>query len=257
MSSDNGFFHDLVPPVDQLKRIGPIFDRETYLATGKRSVDHLVKYADLRPAHSVLDIGCGFGRVAIQLLRVLSSDAAYFGVDVVKEEIAWCQENITPRNAKFIFAHVDARNAAYNPSGKLSADEVALPVPSGQKFDLAYLFSVFTHMLPQQVENYIKDIHRHLKPGGTLFATFFVINDESKHLMGSHERAQFQFVKQRGGYYTANTEVHEGAVAYDEQDVWRMMMQAGFIRGKAVFGHWPGARTSDHGQDFIVCTMPR
>src|SRR6186713_3208786 len=101
------FFQDLVPPVDQLKRVGPIFDRETYLRSGKRSSEHLVQYAGLKPGLSVLDVGCGYGRVAIQLLRILNPQARYLGLDVVKEEIDWCRKHIGPRNNNFAFEHLD------------------------------------------------------------------------------------------------------------------------------------------------------
>jgi SAM-dependent methyltransferase len=255
-SNDPGFFRDLIPPEHELKRVGPIFDEKTYLATGRNSRAHLVKYANLKPHYSVLDVGCGFGRVAIQLLDLLSPESSYLGIDVVKSEIEWCQQKITPRNERFLFRHLDVRNAMYNSTGTLAADNVQFPVPNDLKFDLAFLFSVFTHMLPGHVHSYLDEISRHLKPGGTLFASFFLINDDSRRLMDDG-RSEFRFIKQSGGYYAHNLTTHEGAVAYDEEDVWRMMMTTGFIRDKAIYGRWAGRLSADNGQDFIVCNKPK
>ena len=47
--------------------------------------------------NSVLDVGCGIGRMAIPLARYLNTDGKYEGFDIIPENIAWCQRAITPR----------------------------------------------------------------------------------------------------------------------------------------------------------------
>jgi SAM-dependent methyltransferase len=239
--------HIPVPPDHELRRIGPIFDRDTYLKTGIRSRDHLLRYANLTQGQSVIDIGCGFGRVAVHLQPIVSR---YLGLDVVKSEIEWCRENIA--HDAFSFDHLDVRNDRYNPQGLIEAEAVSFPVPEGTRFDLAFLFSVFTHMLPGAVASYLREIKRHIEPGGTLFVSFFLMNGEARRLTEAG-RSQFRFLK-RDGFYVANPELPEAAVAYDEDVVWRLMLEAGFTREKVIYGNWPGRRTgADNGQDFVVC----
>jgi SAM-dependent methyltransferase len=243
----------LVPPASELKRIGPIFDVETYLQMGRQSAINLQKFAYLKPDHSVLDIGCGFGRVAIQLTRILKSHADYLGFDVVAEEIDWCKANISTKYPNFQFRHIDAHNAHYNPKGHHRASEVPLPIDDGLQFDLAFLFSVFTHMRPADVEHYLREIHRHLKPSGILFASFFLINSDSSRYMRAG-KGQFRFTRTEERYYTPYDTEHERAIAYDEEDVFRMLASAGFARDKVIYGNWAGRPLAENGQDFVVCT---
>lgn len=256
VASEEEFFKNLVPPESEMKRIGPIFDRQTYLAMGRLSKDQLIKHAGLKPQHSVMDVGCGFGRVAIHLLNVLAPQSNYLGFDVVPSEIEWCRANITPRNPRFAFEHLDVRNKTYNPTGTLLAKNIRFPVQDGARFDLVFLFSVFTHMLPEFIATYLAEIHRHLVPGGRLFASFFLINEDSRRLMDAG-LGQFRFVQERGGYYAQSRNDPEAAIAFDEDAVWRMMMTAGFIRDKVVYGRWPGRSSPDNGQDFLVCSKPK
>lgn len=279
-AADDDFFRDLVPPESEMERIGPIYDRKTYLLTGQRSRNHLIKYAGLKPEHSVMDVGCGFGRVAIHLLRVLAPESSYLGFDVVPGEIEWCRANITPRNKRFVFEHLDVRNKSYNPAGTLRAEDIRFPVRGDAQFDVIFLFSVFTHMLPEFIAAYLAETYKYLVPGGRLFASFFLINDESRRLMGGSLRriqsagrglftsffptlssrprpVQFRFKAARGGYYVLARSDPEDAIAYDEDEVWRMMTAAGFVRDKLIYGRWPGRALPDNGQDFVVCTKPK
>lgn len=242
----------LIPSVDQMKLVGPIFDADTYLRSGRHSAENLLKFAYLKPATSVLDVGCGFGRVAIHLAQILTRDAHYFGLDVVRKEIEWCTQNITPHYGNFQFRHVDAVNEMYNPTGKKSPVDIEFPVPAGMTFNLAILFSVFTHMLPGHVQAYLYEIARHLAPGGILFASFFLMNRDSSRAV-QEGRAQFKFVEQPEGYFAHNLSLHEGAVAYTDDAVWEMLSQAGFRRDKIIYGNWSGKILAESGQDLVIC----
>ena len=45
--------------------------------------------------------------------------------------------------------------------------------PGGR--DVAFLTSVFTHMLPEDVEHYLDELARVLKPGGRTLITWFLL----------------------------------------------------------------------------------
>jgi len=69
---------------------------------------------------------------------------------------------------------LDVDNPEYNPDGRYKASEYVFEFED-ENFDLVFLMSVFTHMLPDDFENYIKEIARMLKPGGRLLFTTFVM----------------------------------------------------------------------------------
>jgi hypothetical protein len=74
---------------------------------GREFLEQLVSFADLDPDDSVLELECGPGHVAAALLHYLRY-GSYTGLDGSAESVAWCQENLTPRNPRFIFSHWDS-----------------------------------------------------------------------------------------------------------------------------------------------------
>ena len=71
--------------------------------------------------------------------------------------------------------HLDVRNAAYNPRGAYSAEDLRFPF-DGSTFDLISLKTVFTQMRVRELDNYVGEITRLLVPGGVCLATFFLLN---------------------------------------------------------------------------------
>ena len=120
----------------------------------------------------MLDIGCGIGRMAVPLTRYLNEQGSYEGFDIVAEGIDWCTKKITPKYPRFSFHLADVYSQKYNPEGTFSASEYPFPFKD-ESFDLVFLTSVFTHMLPPDVENYMKEISRVLKRNGSCLITFF------------------------------------------------------------------------------------
>ena len=114
----------------------------------------------ITPDSSVLDIGSGIGRIAIPLTSFLEK-GLYEGFDIMKPGIRWCQRNISTRFPHFKFIQVSLANDLYRNSGDAAAKFV-FPSANDQ-FDLAIATSVFTHMLPEEVIQYVEEIHRVLK----------------------------------------------------------------------------------------------
>lgn len=84
----------------------------------------------------------------------------------------------------FHFQHSNVYNKYYNPHGKVRAQDFQFPFDD-ESLDFVFLTSVFTHMLPSDLENYLSEISRVLKTGGKCLITFFILNEESESLVRS------------------------------------------------------------------------
>ncbi len=145
-------------------------DDEVYLESTRHEVDWMVENLGLSPESSLLDVGCGPGRIALGILDRVGEIQKYRGLDVQERYVEWAGRHISANHPSFQFVRLDAKNAYYNPDGTEIDEGFALPFER-EVFDLACLFSVFTHMLTEDVEKYLKDLHRVLRPGGRMFLT--------------------------------------------------------------------------------------
>lgn len=143
---------------------------EVYLESARWEVDWMVENLGLSVESSFLDIGCGPGRIAIGILDRVGKVHKYRGVDVKKKFIDWARHYITSEHPNFQFLHLDAENAFYNPQGEKMSHDFVLPFAKDE-FDIIWLYSVFTHMLTEDVRIYLKEIHRVLRPSGKVFLT--------------------------------------------------------------------------------------
>lgn len=228
--------------------------RAGFARVGSRLVRILVEATGLEAHERVLDVGCGPGRVARLLTSHLSPSGSYEGFDVVPGAIQWCQRTISPRFPNFRFMHVDIRNEMYNPQGTIEPSEFAFPYPDAD-FDFAFLYSVFTHMLPADVERYLGEIGRVLRPGGRCLLTFFLLTDASEEAM-REGRAARTFPQRGPGYRSGSEHVHERAVAYAEEDARRLIDNAGLrIREPILHGTWGGG-SAPLNQDIVVVMKP-
>ena len=204
----------------------------------------------LRPEHRVLDIGCGVGNLALGLVDYLHG--GYDGVDIHREAVEWCQASITPRYPTFRFHHADLASRAYNPGGRLSASAYRFPFPD-RSFDVIFLSSVFTHLLPDTVEEYVHEISRLLAGGGICVASCYLINDESRpHVTAGRSFMSFGVSHPSGLCRLHDAAVPEAAVALEETFVRRIHEDAGLRIREVRRGEW--WKGVPHHQDVLTVT---
>jgi SAM-dependent methyltransferase len=237
---------DLIPPPELIYVGGGDFK-----AIGRYFVDWFIAHCDLRPNNRVLDVGCGIGRVAVPLTKYLNAEGCYEGFDIVPKGIEWCQQHITPRFPNFRFQLAGIYNTSYNPTATVRASEYVFPYPDGW-FDLVFLTSVFTHMLPADVEHYLVEIARVLRPGGRCFATFFLLDDVSRELIAAG-KSLLPFHHSLGDLVTTDPARPEDAAAYPESMVRDLFQEAGLAIIEPIrHGYWSGRANGESYQDIVL-----
>ena len=198
----------------------------------------------------MLDIGCATGRMALPLTKYLSKEGSYEGFDIKRKQIDWAKQNISSKFPNFNFQKVNVVNPIYSNEGE-KAEGFVFPYKDNT-FDFVFLTSVFTHMLPKDIESYLSEIKRVLVSEGKCFATFFLLNDESKRLI-ENGASEINFKYQIGECLTDNPDAPEEAIAYEEENVLTMLDSQNFkLIDSIKFGSWPGREEYLSFQDIIV-----
>ena len=214
-----------MPPFELREMVGPpeleFFDNPT----GK------TLYPEL-PAEvydSIFDFGCGCGRVARLLLQQKQPPVRrYVGIDVHRQMIEWCANNLSPVAPYFKFYHHDVWSPGY---GRGNSPKLAEPFPvEDNAFSLFIANSVFTHVYKEQAEYYLCELSRILKPQGIAMTSWFFFDNES-------------FPFQRGGVpclFTSEIDT-TSAVIYDRRWFISMLRRCGLAVRKTthppVAGH--------------------
>jgi SAM-dependent methyltransferase len=221
-------------------------DRE-FIQSGVDGVEKF-RSVGLRAEHKVLDVGCGAGRHALALADFIDPRAGeYHGMDVRLDRIEWCRANISQEHPQFHFHHLDIRTERFSPGSSESITSVRFPFPD-ESFDFVIYWSVFTHMLPEGVEPYLRETVRVLKPAGIAFTTFYLWTpDTAAAVAGRPLRWPFPF--DRGNYRVHSELEPELAVSYKEEFVDDVVARCG-LSGTKQLGTWRAAREGS--QDFVV-----
>jgi glycosyltransferase involved in cell wall biosynthesis/SAM-dependent methyltransferase len=233
---------------------------ETFEAISRRHTDILKRHVGLDPSHAVLEIGCGIGRDAIPLLQILGPVGRYWGVDIIKDSIDWCQANIGARNPEFQFLHYDVKDQLHNPGGSMRTTSIRLPIADAS-VDRIFLWSVFTHMFQRDIVHYLREFRRVLKTNGRVYATWFVVNDavleSARKTNLTPFDLRFEHVASPGCYIN-NPARPASAVAYEERNVHEMMKESGLeLVGEFLRGNWSGFWPDPHaGQDATILALP-
>jgi len=109
---------------------------------------------DLRSFGTMLDFGCGCGRVLRALRAHAGSEARLHGTDIDQEAIGWCQRHWSS------IARFETNDAL--PPTRYADDS----------FDLVYSISIFTHLPEDMQFAWLEELQRIVKPGGLLVLTY-------------------------------------------------------------------------------------
>jgi SAM-dependent methyltransferase len=143
-----------VPPEDMWEGYGRT--KEEYLASGLRHmtamVDILAKSgARAEDFHTVLDFGCGAGRL-LRFYPRKGKEQELWGVDINAQYMSWCQNHLSP---PFLFA--------------TTTTLPHLPFEDNS-FDLVYCGSVFTHVT-DLADAWFLELRRVLRKGAYAYIT--------------------------------------------------------------------------------------
>ncbi len=223
-----------------------------YVKQGEKFLDYFRELGGLQPYHTVLDIGCGIGRMAVPLTRFLNEKGSYDGFDIVKSGIDWCNKHISNQHPNFRFHYTRLYNQLYNTTDKANASNFNFPYKDS-KFDFVFLTSVFTHMMPAEVEHYINEIGRVMKPGATCLMSFFIVNCVSEDLM-IKKPTHMNFPVNKGFYRLQSTQDNTANVAYDEEWLLEKLENAGLKMDSIHYGQWCGRDHFLEHQDLMICS---
>jgi len=122
-----------------------------FVAIGKLEY-HLLRSLGLIDGQLVVDVGCGSGRLAVQLAPW--EKIRYLGCDIVPELLEYARGLCKRPDWNFVIT-----------------DGVRIPSPD-RSADFTAFFSVFTHLLHEDTFRYFRESARVLKPGGLMVISF-------------------------------------------------------------------------------------
>jgi SAM-dependent methyltransferase len=146
-----------LPPPLLRERVSGSVDPTWFTESGARTLDEWTRVLaainiNLNICGTILDFGCGCGRVLRHLTPSLLPTRRIIGADVDAEAIDWVNENLT--GVEGIHLH----------------DAAPSPLPDNS-IDIVVSQSVFTH-LPEDIQfGWLADLHRITKQGGVVLTS--------------------------------------------------------------------------------------
>lgn len=197
-----------------------------------------------------LDVGCGYGRVALALLAE-GFTGSYVGCDIDKERMDWLKQEISPNYRGFEFHYSNLYNERYNPSGTEKEFDFTTML-DGRKATTICMTSIFTHMFGPEIQEYLKRLRPLLADDGKLLFTAYVRGERAEAGIRSGE-AKYKLQHSHGeGCTVENPDDPTWIVAFTEDWMRAALTEAGFATTIKP-GYWTGEKT-DQEQDWIVAT---
>jgi SAM-dependent methyltransferase len=249
---------ELVPPPELMAAEG-IDVLEEWFRWGEEWSVLLRAYAGLGAASSVLEIGCGLGRVAFPLRYVLGEKGTYAGFEIVHSKIEFLQSRFARTHPNFRFEWANVRNTHYNPGGEIEGSRYRFPYEDAC-FDVVFAASVFTHMAPESIARYFAETARVLRRTGRCLFSFFLLDNHrpASERPKAFAGRDFDFAEQRDGFGAAFPDDPERMVAYRLSLVEHLARDAGLrLVRPPLPGYWSGRPSWISAQDLLVLQRRR
>lgn len=165
----------------------------------------------------IVEIGCGCGR-RTHLLHDLGSlyTGRYLGIDIDPEMLAWCRQ----RFERFEFHQTTQASQTYGEQ----SDRGRYRIPAEDRsVDFFFGTSVLTHLLEDDLRNYLEEGARVLRPGRSLVMSCYCIDRPPSDFGSRHT-----FAHRIGEAHVESLRYPEAAVAYSEQFLIEAAEKAGF-----------------------------
>lgn len=244
-----GLLHDIrVNPAETAPLGGLNPYSPHYAKIGEQFHRLLIEQAGLHQKSTILDIGCGTGRLAHPLHDFLEGD--YHGFDVHPHFIDYCRQTYTKPN--FHFKSFDIRHDEYNPSGVI--DPVTFEFPySVNSFDIVTAIAVFNHFQTDWIFQYVRQISRILKPKGIFFGTFLLLNRQSMEFINRRRRAPYQFTHRTPKSWHDYESRPLFNVAHPEDGLRRVFIKSRLMIKEPIrYGEWCESKIALAGPDVII-----
>jgi SAM-dependent methyltransferase len=250
---------DVPPPVPALHKTG------SEGLDGNRGTNELrlLDHFGMTPSSDILDVGCGFGRLAYECASYLDDEATYTGFDIAPIAIDWLNTHYAPRLPGFRFDLLDVHNERYRPDGGVQEGGVRFPYED-DRYDVVCAFEVFMHLSLEGVRNYLHEIARVLRPGGLAVVTLVAIYPGEEEL--SHDGRAYVPIGE--GMHTRFPRRTNLSMAYDLDVVRGLLTEAGLDEVDLIKGlvhippdrrpaaAWVGPRPLTHGCDLFATRKP-
>jgi hypothetical protein len=217
---------------------------------------------------SLLDIGCGWGPMAIPFtINEISknhqfSSARYLGIDIRKDAIDWLTRAYSEYHFIQFQHHQSDADVDYiggeleqiPTSGQSSGKETAFDIPKEFIHNVQWSSSVFTHLTPQACRRALEVIKSSCAKNSIQFNTWLIIDDESRYslALGIADR---KLPIDCGDYLTYSKTNPLVCTAYKIEAVRNLYASAGLQILKIERGAWRGGAAknpANHYQDMVV-----
>jgi hypothetical protein len=164
--------------------------------------------------------------------------------------IEWCRQTYRDY-PNFRFHHADVYSTRYNRRSGPKASEYRFPIADGTQ-DMVFLSSVFTHMVPEEVDHYLSEIARVMKRDAVCRATYFLLDAQSRaNNAAGLTTPKFSFLFGSDGCLIEVEDVPEAAIAYDEDFIGALYAKYG-LTIRILHGEWGRSRLLRNWQDEII-----